>query len=63
MPHFSGPRIMLGLGITVVTLVWLLAIATRKVETSAKLYQAGYVIAGWFVFMTVDLYVGTGRRK
>lgn len=63
MPHFSGPRVMLGIGITVVAAVWLLAVAKRPVDTSAKLYQAGYVILGWFVLMTIDLYVGTGRRK
>ncbi len=61
--HLSGPRIMLGFGITVVAGVWLLAVANRKVEVSARLYQAGYVILGWFVLMTIDLFAGTGRGK
>lgn len=54
---------MMGLGITVVAAVWLLAVANRKAELSSRLYQAGYVILGWFVMMTIDLFAGTGRRK
>lgn len=53
---------MLGLGITVVAVVWLLAVWNRKADVSVRLYQAGYVILGWFVLMTIDLFAGTGRR-
>lgn len=61
--HLSGPRILLGLGFTVVAVVWLLAVWNRKADLSARLYQAGYVILGWFVVITIDLFAGTGRPK
>lgn len=53
---------MLGLGMTVVAAVWLLAVSKRKADLSARLYQAGYVILGWFVLMTIDLFAGTRRK-
>jgi len=49
---------MLGLGITVVAAIWLVAIALRKEEASSKLYQVGFVVAGWFLLMTIDIYAG-----
>lgn len=61
--HLSGPRILLGLGFTVVAAVWLLAVRNRKAELSARLYQAGYVILGWFIVITILLFAGTGRPK
>lgn len=58
MGDVSGPRSMLGLGISVVAAIWLIAIALRQEEVSNKFWQVGFVVAGWFLLMTIDIYVG-----